>query len=243
MNKVVILTRTENQNQALISKFSNLDIKLISYPLYSVEKVIPKLESAQLFNWCFITSQNSVFLESLELIKNLKIACIGNRTAKLIEDLGYKVSFIPKKETEESFIEEFMSIYKNSDLSVLLFQGNTSSDFLSNSLRSLGVNFEKKLTYNVIETNTADTDLAELNIIPNTTIFVSLYSVNAAQIFLKDNGLYSKLKNLNLDQKNIELKLLTIGTKTEKYLSDLTKFEIINHEVPDIEESLLGLVD
>ncbi len=243
MNKVVILTRTENQNQALISKFSNLDIHLISCPLYSVEKVIPKLESEQLFNWCFITSQNSVYPESLELIKNLKIACIGKKTAKLIEDLGYKVSFIPKKETEENFIEEFISIYKNTDLKVLLFQGNTSSDFLSNSLQSLGVNFEKKLTYNVVESITTNTDLTELTSISNTILYVSLYSVNAAQIFLKDNGLYSKLKTLNLDQHNIKLKLLTIGIKTEKYLKGCTELEIINHEVPDIEESLLGLVD
>lgn len=83
------------------------------------------------FEWIFFTSVNGVrcFLNQSPNIESCKIAAVGPKTAKAVEESGYAVDFIPSTYNAEVMAKEFFSTYPDSG-HALFVRGNLASSVL-----------------------------------------------------------------------------------------------------------------
>lgn len=95
----VVLTRTESDAHHLSDKYPA--VKWIEFPLIKFEY---QNLSAELFDeinenydWLVFTSQNGVkaFFEQNNKLDTKYIACVGPKTAGLVQDYGHEVNFVP----------------------------------------------------------------------------------------------------------------------------------------------------
>ncbi|MDZ7766071.1 MAG: uroporphyrinogen-III synthase [Melioribacteraceae bacterium] len=102
-NKVIVITRNEEQAEDSIKKFESLGAIVIPFPTIKVRplKVFNMFDNyaAQLNNFDYIvfTSENAVkyYVKRLkeivlDLPENLSVVCVGRKTADICEEYRYK---------------------------------------------------------------------------------------------------------------------------------------------------------
>jgi len=124
----VVLTRTENDPHGLGAKYSQiewLEFPLIQFDYQEIDQTLIQ-QINEKYDWLIFTSQNGVkaFFEQASDIPNKLIACVGPKTASLVEDFGYDVDFIPSHFTSITLAKE---IPVSSSESVCYIGGNLSS--------------------------------------------------------------------------------------------------------------------
>jgi uroporphyrinogen-III synthase len=102
--------------------FESAGAELLEMPLIKIEPLSISAEekmlvkNIEMFDWLILTSANGVhyFFESLSKISDkqklpahLKIAVIGNKTQKKLEEYGYSPDFVNPGNTAENFSEAF----------------------------------------------------------------------------------------------------------------------------------------
>jgi uroporphyrinogen-III synthase/AcrR family transcriptional regulator len=118
-NKVIVLTRTEEQNQESAAIFKDAGAEVISFP---VLKVVP-LETENI-NYYLSPSPDYIVFTSINAIKifadkidinridknNTRIIAVGPATAAVCKDLGFIPDIIPQKHSAEGLAEYFNGI-------------------------------------------------------------------------------------------------------------------------------------
>lgn len=176
--KNIIVTRPTNQATSLINKIEDLGGNVIGLPTI---KIVP-LEDYELvdrqfldlanYNWIIFTSENGVrlFFERLRIkgidiriLKDIKIATIGDTTKKELNKLGLNVDFVPKEFTNNALLEGILNVI-NEEEKVLLPRGNMSSSNLVTSLINHNIECNEMIIYNTVCSDIQKEDLVnELN--------------------------------------------------------------------------------
>lgn len=122
-NKLFISTRPAGRSDEMKRLFENAGAELLEMPLIKIEPLPisaeenSTLKNFQKFDWLILTSANGVqyFFESFSKISDkqklpghLKIAVIGNKTQKKLEEYGYSPNFVNPGNTAEDFSEAFL---------------------------------------------------------------------------------------------------------------------------------------
>lgn len=148
----VVLTRKENDLHELNAKFPNID--WIEFPLieFEYQKIRPEIldQINDDFDWIIFTSQNGVksFFEQSDLSKDKKIACVGPKTANIVENHGYKVEFLPSVSTSFCLAQE---IPISSSENACYIGGNLSNATSINVLKSKAHKFLQIEVYKTIQ--------------------------------------------------------------------------------------------
>lgn len=114
------------------------------------ESIIPEekslvFQNLNAYNWIIFTSGNGVkfFFKKLETIglrnqlnPELQFAVIGEKTAKELENSGFKVKYISQGSTSDLFLEELKSGVLKAEDRVLLALGNRAGTTLEKGLSS-----------------------------------------------------------------------------------------------------------
>ena len=144
----VILTRTENNPHKLSEKYPQ--IEWIEFPLIKFEyqelsqEVINEIQDN--CDWLVFTSQNGVksFFEQIENIPDKLIACVGPKTAGLVENFGYGVNFIPSIFTSITLAKEMPITHSES---ICYVGGNLSSQETLDVLEQRSKHFMQIVVY------------------------------------------------------------------------------------------------
>lgn len=143
-----VLVTSDNQRQ--IKLLDQSGFKPIVAPLLFIQSIKFEIENIHLYDWIFFTSKNAVkyFFESLvdELPQTLKIATVGDSTAKYIEKYGYKVDFFPTKFNGDTFSEELSKILMGNE-KILFPKGNLARIGISQQLRKNNVIIDDIIVY------------------------------------------------------------------------------------------------
>ncbi|WP_235298353.1 uroporphyrinogen-III synthase [Portibacter marinus] len=126
----VVLTRAENNLAEIKTRYPQInwiDFPLIDFAYQTLTDQV-KYEIEENYDWLIFTSQNGVksFFDQSENIINLnnhKIACVGPKTAGLVEDYGYEIDFIPSHYTSLILAKELPS---TTEESICYIGGNLS---------------------------------------------------------------------------------------------------------------------
>ncbi len=116
--KTIILTGS-SVVQSVIEQIEQYGGKVLSYPLIETVEKVSKEEQTYLRNlskyqWLIFTSQNAVssFVTKCERYRirvpvKLKIAVVGEKTAALLKQHGFKIHFMPSVFSADVFVKEF----------------------------------------------------------------------------------------------------------------------------------------
>jgi uroporphyrinogen-III synthase len=145
----VVVTRTRDQASELVSKLGLLGAEVIEIPVLRISKEIAKQNLADVllefgaYDWIAFTSANGVhhfFAEFFRIFDDirsmglLRIACVGDATAKAVTELHLKVECQPKKATAEALADEMVATGSMDSAKVLVITGNLNRDTLITKL-------------------------------------------------------------------------------------------------------------
>jgi uroporphyrinogen-III synthase len=145
----IAVTRAREQASELAGKLAALGAEVIELPLIHVSKHIDKQAEADVllelggYDWIVFTSANGVrffFEEFFRLFDDirslglLRFACIGDATARAINDLHLKIECQPKVATAESLAGELIDTGSLDNAKVLVITGNLNRDVLVTKL-------------------------------------------------------------------------------------------------------------
>lgn len=243
-NKKVLITREKSQAKSLTSLIERFNGKPIVIPLIAID-CIKNYEidlNKRNYEWIFFTSVNGVHCFMKQYSKNLtydyRIAAVGHKTARIIEQYGYQVDFIPSTYNAETMVKEFLQQYPNSD-HFLIVRGNISRNVLLDAFRDQHLLFEPIVVYETKPNVSAKQLLIDtfINNRPDYLTFTSPSTVNTFVSLLEGTSFLEEARNIptvcigttteNAAKSYQFLTLITPKTFTiEAMVNELLKFEM-----------------
>lgn len=145
----VVVTRTRERASELAARLSLLGAEVVELPVIRISREISKQTLADVllelgtYDWLVFTSANGVhfffeeFLRIYDDIRSLglvRIACVGESTAKAVSDLRLRVECQPQKATAEALAEALVATGSMDSGKVLVITGNLNRDVLIKKL-------------------------------------------------------------------------------------------------------------
>jgi uroporphyrinogen-III synthase len=148
-NRRIVVTRTRDQASELAVRLASLGADVVEIPVIRISREISKQTLADVmlefgaYDWLVFTSANGVhhffeeFFRIFDDIRSLgliRIACIGDSTARAVAHLRLKVECLPKKATAEALAGELIATGSMDSGKVLVITGNLNRDTLVKKL-------------------------------------------------------------------------------------------------------------
>lgn len=143
--KTVVVTGT-SKTTTVLSQIISLGGEALSFPLIETSEIIEPDEALQLHlaktvDWLIFTSQNAVEVFCRKMQRHQwtssdvygKIAAVGEKTASLLEDNNFHVSFMPTVFSADVFVKEFPKI-AGVQPKCLFIKGSKAKDTLKSGL-------------------------------------------------------------------------------------------------------------
>lgn len=149
--KNILVTRSREQSSKLSDIIYDLGGNPVEFPTIKIkdlsgqDNITEEIRKVKEYNYLVFTSQNGVkiFMNRLLTLggdirdlRDVKIAVIGNATAKELENYYIKADVIPKEYIAESLFNELKNIVKKEDR-ILIPRAKETRDFLVDSLSDL----------------------------------------------------------------------------------------------------------
>jgi uroporphyrinogen-III synthase len=141
----IVVTRTRDQASELSARLAALGAGVVELPVLRISREVSKemLADALLelgsYDWLVFTSANGVhhffaeFMRIFDDIRSLglvRIACVGDATARAVRDLNLKVECQPKRATAEDLGRDLVATGSLDSAKVLVVTGNLNRDTL-----------------------------------------------------------------------------------------------------------------
>jgi uroporphyrinogen-III synthase len=147
--KRIVVTRTRDQASELTASLRALEAEVIEIPVIRISREVAKQDLADVllelggYDWLVFTSANGVhhffgeffaLFDDIRTLGLVRIACIGDSTAKAIADLHLKVEYRPAKATAEALAAGIIATGSIDNARVLVVTGNLNRDVLVKKL-------------------------------------------------------------------------------------------------------------
>ena len=167
----IVLTRASDQNSELHGKLAALGAEVVELPLIRVSKSVKNDDLAEVFpelggyDWLAFTSANGVryyfeeFFRVFDDIRSLgliRLACVGESTARAVTALHLKVECQPSVATAEALAEALIGTGSLDHAKVLVVTGNQNREVLVTKLEAARAIVDTLQVY-----QTTKNDLAE----------------------------------------------------------------------------------
>lgn len=143
--KTVVVTGS-SKTTAVLFEIEALGGEAVFYPLIETTEIIElddqvKLEKAKQFNWLIFTSQNAVEAFCKKIKRHQlkrsdfsgKMAAVGSKTAELLKENHFNVSFTPTVFSADVFVNEFPEVAGDHPRCLFL-RGSKAKDTLKTGL-------------------------------------------------------------------------------------------------------------
>ncbi|WML45570.1 uroporphyrinogen-III synthase [Neobacillus sp. PS3-40] len=244
LNKKVLVPRGKKQAKSfsqLLKRYGGIpvEIPLIAFrPKMITQKLMEYLNALHTYDWIIFTSNVTVetflsFVGPEGIITSPKIAVIGKRTEKVVEEKGLRVEFSPTEYVAEAFVEEFLPNLQIG-VKILIPKGNLARDYIADSLRKNGAIVDEVVVYETYMPEESFTKLAiamenqELDIL----LFTSPSTVDHFMDTIKELGLESCLSGCLIG---------CIGPSTEKKLKSYNLKVHASPKVYTVEEMIKSM--
>ncbi len=173
----IAVTRAREQASELAGKLAALGAEVIELPLIHVSQEISKRDLADVllelggFDWIVFTSTNGVrfffdeffrLFDDIRSLGLLRIAGVGEGTAKAIEALHLKVECQPKIATAEALADALIATGSLDHAKILVITGNLNRDTLVRKLEEARAIVDRLQVYKTEATDlTADPAAAD----------------------------------------------------------------------------------
>ncbi len=157
-----MVTRTRDQASELSARLGALGAEVVELPVIRISQEISKQALADVmlefgaYDWIVFTSANGVhhfFREFFRLFDDIRslgivrIACVGDTTAKAITELRLRVECQPARATAEDLAKELIATESMDSAKVLVITGNLNNDVLVKRLEAARAIVDKLQVY------------------------------------------------------------------------------------------------
>ena len=219
-NKIIISTQPEESFTEFAKPLEDFGAKVINLPMISVrESNISEQESTILkniktFDWLIFTSKNGIIfffkkLESFNLPNNIKIAVIGQKTAKELEKYGKVANYISKSNLAEIFAKELKNNVITKNSKTLLLLGNLAGNTIENVLEGF-TNITRINCYETCKPENINQSIVD-------RINHKHYDII---IFTSSSGFHNFVEVYNCKENLKKLKVGSIGKSTTKAIEE-----------------------
>ena len=173
----IVITRARDQAGELRGKLESLGAEVLEIPMIQTEPAILRQDLSEVFaeiatyEWIVFTSPNGVryffdlFFKAFKDIRSfggMRVACIGDATAKELEPYNIQVDLIPPKAVAESLAESLIATDSLDSANILVITGNRNRDTLIKELEETGRAIVDKLqVYSTNLSKVAESQAAE----------------------------------------------------------------------------------
>jgi uroporphyrinogen-III synthase len=149
--KRVVVTRTREQSSELAARLAALGAEVVELPVLRITKEVDlqvladvMLELAS-YDWIVFTSANGVryffeeflrIFDDIRALGHLRLACVGEGTARRIAELHLRVECQPPVATAESLGDALIETGSLDSAKVLVVTGNLNREFLVQKLEA-----------------------------------------------------------------------------------------------------------
>jgi len=178
--KRIVITRPQGQLSRLKDLLTKKGAEVMELPLI---KIIPQQDRKLVaetfagiatYEWVVFTSANgakeffNVFFKAFPDIRSfgpMRIACVGEATAKVVRKFNLEVELIPKRSTAEDLAKDLVATESLDSANILVIIGNRNRDILVGLLESVG--------HAIVDTLAIyQTDFADVNEAPDRAEFI-----------------------------------------------------------------------
>ncbi|GLR18319.1 uroporphyrinogen-III synthase [Portibacter lacus] len=208
----VVLTRTESDAHHLSEQypqFNWIEFPLIKFEYQALsEDLFDEINDN--YDWLVFTSQNGVkaFFEQNQNLENKYIACVGPKTAGLVQDYGHEVNFVPSVYTSLTLANE-LPLSENE--SVVYIGGNLSNYETLGILKEKSKHFMQVESYHTVSHHYNEAEWKKF--LSQNLSLISFASPSAVTSFV------SQLEKYHLDIPQ-DIKYAAIGTTTQAAIKD-----------------------
>lgn len=164
----VVVTRTHSQASALAAKLAALGAEAIQLPLIRITKEISKetlddvLAELGSYDWIVFTSANGVryffqeffnVFDDIRAMGLLRIACVGEGSARGLGDLHLRVDCRPPEATAEAMADALIATGGIENARILAVTGNLNRDTLVRKLEEAGAIVDRLQVYKTEKTD------------------------------------------------------------------------------------------
>jgi len=246
--KRILITRALHQSFEMAEKITKLDGVPITIPVQNIQKAsafsdqstVNKLVSEA--EWVIFTSANAVdyFVQNITTeckndLHKKRIAVVGEKTKKKVQEYGVSVTFMPEKYTGQALASELGKLLEN-ETNLLFVKGSLASDRVPTILSQLGHNVKELTVYETVPNRESEHQLIEILSTNGIDIltFLNPYSVDQFYQLIE--------KKIDLKKMN-EYKLACIGEVTVEKAKQLGFQHIIFPTVYTVEALLLEIIN
>ncbi|SFM05990.1 uroporphyrinogen-III synthase [Gracilibacillus orientalis] len=238
----IMVTREAVQALPLIRLLEGYGASCERVPLLRFEAMYNDVNRRQLTNivpseWLFFTSVNAVrffheYITSLGVQVNNKIAAVGEKTARSLNEYGYTVDFQPSTYSGKTMVEEFL--HRNGTKQIALICGENARREIPELLEDAGVSFEKIVIYRTITNEHSKSLLNNMVSEVDAIFFTSPSTVDTFQQFLAPDLFEQAINNMVT---------VAIGETTANALHELSFRHILYPETFTIENMVEVYID
>lgn len=243
-NKRILVPRGANQAKSfsrLLKKYGGIpvEIPLIAFRPKAKSKTLNDyLNALHTYEWIIFTSNVAVetflsFVSKEQLGTSPRIAVIGERTQKVLEDKGLRVEFSPSEYVAEAFVAEFLPLIRTG-MKVLIPKGNLARDYIADSLRKNGAVVDEAIIYETYMPEDSRTKLAFA--MENRDIDILFFTSPSTVDHFMD-----VIKELRLESNMNELLIGCIGPSTEEKLKSYKLKVHASPKVYTVEEMIKSM--
>ncbi|WP_142414913.1 uroporphyrinogen-III C-methyltransferase [Hathewaya massiliensis] len=219
--KNIIVTRARTQSSRLLDIINDLGGNAIEVPAIKIKEVenngLDKaIENIKDYTTLVFTSENAVDIffnklfslnKDIRSLSNLKIACIGNATAKAVKEKGIIADFVPEKFVAESLLELLKENLTKED-KVLIPRAKEARELLVDGLKEICFVDEVKI-YETLKEDSNKEDIFDI-LKKDNELFITFTSSSTVKNFVEIIG------KENLALLKGKAKLVSIGPVTSK---------------------------
>lgn len=219
--KNIIVTRARTQSSRLLDIINDLGGNAIEVPAIKIKEVenngLDKaIENIKDYTTLVFTSENAVEIffnklfslnKDIRSLSNLKIACIGNATAKAVKEKGIIADFVPEKFVAESLLELLKENLTKED-KVLIPRAKEARELLVDGLKEICFVDEVKI-YETLKEDSNKEDIFDI-LKKDNELFITFTSSSTVKNFVEIIG------KENLALLKGKAKLVSIGPVTSK---------------------------
>ncbi|WP_156291207.1 uroporphyrinogen-III synthase [Oceanobacillus salinisoli] len=238
----VIVTRDMKGAKQFSRKIVKAGGQPIEVPLLTIT-CDDRKENKRIFNdinqydWIVFTSANGVecffqlvgmYHVSLEELKTLKIAVVGQKTNKKLKKYGFSADFVPSRYNADTLAREFLLSIKNPG-TVLLVRGNLSRTVLPRELKRANIPYDSLYVY---RTRPNDKNRVLLNnVLQKSFDFMTFTSPSAIEAFF------------TLSEYPLHKPCVCIGTTTEQRAREKGISTVLTPETFTIDAMIDCMID
>lgn len=249
--KRVVVTRAGAQASGLRERLETLGAEVLELPLISITKDVSKQDLAEIFpelggyDWLVFTSPNGVrcFFEEFRRIFDdirslglLRIACVGEATAREVTALHLRVELQPDVATAEALADALIATGSLDSAKVLVITGSRNRDTLIRKLDEARAIVDLLPVYRTDLTDLAGDPTAE-DFREHGADAVLFASSSAVESFMK------QAKNLQLDSGLRRPLAGSIGSQTSASLKAAGLRADFEASKPGLDELVVALID